>query len=166
MKPYLLLIPAALFIAGCSSHKKIYDPLDPYKNIHIIGNKTQSIGSFNYLAKDKNDDIEKEVIVYFNKVPFTQTFNLCSDQEIYIANCQSVITVSPSRNNSVIFSYELNFYNGGYPARVGSMNILLPSTTTRKMDNLTQYNSTKFTLEQFLAAEKLEEATFISMKPS
>ncbi|WP_375320730.1 hypothetical protein [Aliivibrio logei] len=46
------------------------------------------------------------------------------------------------------------------------MNILLPSTTTRKMDNMTQHVSAEFSEEQFLTADKLEEATFISMKPS
>jgi hypothetical protein len=163
MKPYLLFIPAALFVAGCSNNTQTFDPLAPYKNVHIIGRKSQSIGSFNYLTKDAEGYIDKEVIVYFDKIPFTKTFNLCADQGVYIANCQSKIVVSPTQNNGVIFSYDLNFYNGNYPARVGSMNILLPSTTARRMDNLTQYTSATFGEKQFLSSEKLEEAAFISI---
>ncbi|PQJ84373.1 hypothetical protein [Aliivibrio sifiae] len=166
MKPYFLLIPAALVVAGCSNPEHTTDPLAPYKNIHIIGNKAQNVGSFNYLAKDNNGYIDKEVIVYFSKIPFTKTFDLCADQGVYIANCQSKITISKTKNKGLIFSYDLNFYNGNYPARVGNMNILLPSTTTRKMDNMTQHVSAEFSEEQFLTADKLEEATFISMKPS
>lgn len=166
MKPYFLLIPAVLVVAGCSNNTQKFDPLAPYKNVHIIGKQSQSIGSFTYLTKDSNGYIDKEVIVYFDKMPFTKKFNLCADQGVYIANCQSKITISPTKNNGVIFSYDLNFYNGNYPARVGNMNILLPSTTTRKMDNMTQYTSAEFSEEQFLTADKLEEATFISMKPS
>ncbi|OCH62497.1 hypothetical protein A6D98_05705 [Aliivibrio fischeri] len=166
MKPYLLLLPAALVVAGCSNQTSVPDPLAPYKNVHIIGNKKQSIGSFNYLSKDIDGYTDKQVIVYFNEIPFTSTFNLCADKGVYIANCKSTVSIFPSKNKGVIFNYDLNFYNGSYPARVGSMNILLPSTTTRKMDNLTQYTSAKFSEEQFLESEALEEATFILMKSS
>jgi hypothetical protein len=70
MKPYFLLIPAALVVAGCSNNTQKFDPLAPYKNVHLIGKQSQSIGSFTYLTKDNNGYIDKEVIVYFSKIPF------------------------------------------------------------------------------------------------
>lgn len=82
MKNKLVMLLVLAF-TGCTSPQSTSFIENP-KNIIEIGNKTTSVGALHFIKKnDGLTQVERQVTLYFDSIPFSGKFDLCKETKHY-----------------------------------------------------------------------------------